>query len=284
MKHHLCRILLLILSVSLLNSCKESKKEEQQTRSTEDSLGIVYEDSVYIIDNEYTKIKNSLCEKIEFTDLNFTNANTQIYSLDPTDSTRKFLFISEIECGFTSGNCGTSIDIIERKGKKYSSILKVCGKLDSIAPDLSYFEYITFTNRKFRVGLNSHKPQGVLISVHNMPYTDLQSISKLTDITEDNLILKGEKTENMDAVPVIFIQEQVGNDLAINIYKLDNFGTKYGFIFVHNKHKPSAGQQIGGKGDLKIIEDKQDIVIELANSGVVEKWKFNVSKKIFVLL
>lgn len=274
------KYLVFIAGAVFLFSCKEKKKENQNTQQNTDSVHIEYVDSVYEIHNEYTQIKTQLCDTIGFQDLKYTNANTQIFSLNPNDSTQKFLFITEVDCAFPAGNCGKTIEVIERAGSKYKSMIKVCGKIDSIYLDKKTLTYSTISNRKYNLDFSGNKVKTNLLSVHNMPVEDLKAISKSLNVIEENLILKGEKTDNLDAIPVVFEKTEIEPNIWVCYYQLAFEGVPYNFVFLHQKEK--LKQQIGGKSIISIKNNgtSQIELVEKAENGA-KIWKFNRKKKIF---
>ncbi len=276
-----CKYLIFIAGAVFLFSCKEKKKENQNTQENTDSVHIEYVDSVYEIHNEYTQIKTQLCDTIGFQDLKYTNANTQIFSLNPSDSTQKFLFITEVDCAFPAGNCGKTIEVIERTGSnKYKSMIKVCGKIDSIYLDNKSLTYSTISNRKYNLDFSGNKVKTNLLSVHKMPVEDLKAISKSLNVIEENLILKGEKTDNLDAIPIVFEKRAIEPNIWIYFYQLEFEGVPYNFVFLHQKEK--LKQQIGGKSIIS-IKNNGTSQIELVEKGEhgIKIWKFNKKKKIF---
>ncbi|MBX9448744.1 MAG: hypothetical protein KL787_03045 [Taibaiella sp.] len=268
-----------LLIILALTACKE-KKAEDGKRSTEDSLGIEYVDSVYILDNEYTRIKSGLCDTIAFDNLNYTNANTQVYTLDTLDSTRRFLFITEVDCGFPSGNCGKSIEIIEKVNDNYTSKIKVCGVVDSIDLKTKTVVYSTFAKRKYAIAFGSKTVEPVLVSIHGMPVDDLRDISRELDILEDNLVLKGERTENMDAVAVTFTREKINKNDELLLYKFEYQGSEYSYAFYHQNGK--CKQKIGGKGFIQLLHlGSNAIQLNVKDESDNKTWIYNDAKKIF---
>lgn len=271
-----------ILGAILFFSCKEKKTKIEDTITQTDTIHIEYVDSIYDLANAYTKIKTQLCDTIGFEDLTYTNANTEIFSLSPEDSTRKFLFITEVDCGFPGGNCGKTIEVIERINNKYQSLIKVCGKIDSIYLDQKKLEYSTISSRKYSIDFSTSKIATKIISIHDMPVDDLKSISKYLSIIEENLVLKGVKTDNLDAIPVTFEKINVmGKEVQAYYYQFEHQGFPYSFVFVHQRGKTK--QQIGGKGVIT-IQNKQNLNIELLVKDEEEEikvWKFNKNKRIF---
>lgn len=267
-------LIVLLATISMYLGCKEDRKEVD-TEKVEDSIWV--DKSEWVLDNAFTRIKNSMCDTIPFESAAYTNKNTQIFSLNEVDSTEYFLFISEIDCGHPAGSCGQSIELIHRKGEEYISLGEYCGKLDSVAINKKYLYYSTMGGRSYKLTLNKSRVQATLLSIHGMFIKDLSTISELSGIYQDNLILAGQPTENLDAVPVRFKKITLHDATVLHIYNLDNFGTPVAFAFMYQREKRK--QQFSG-AQIECIENTDAIIIHKEDGSYT--WKYNEQQKIFL--
>lgn len=272
-----------ILVVAMLSACTDSSKNSKGKNDTsiEDSLGIQYPDTIYPIDNEYTKIKNSLCDTIGFDDLKYTNANTKIISLNPSDSLQRFIFISEADCGFPSGSCGKIIELIERdKTNQYTSLIKVCGLVDSIIYDKKQILYSTFAQHQYSLDCSQRDIKPRLRQINGMPVEDIQYLSKELNVLEDNFIAKGKPTDNADAIPLECKTKMLGPGLFLRVYQLEYQDEAYVYAVITNEDKQI--QKFGGRGKFRDfnIENTQAL-LKLEQNGILQTWQLKEGSKIF---
>lgn len=274
--------LVFFFTLLILAACKGSKEPEQQAsqRSVEDSLGIQYPDTVYPLDNDYVKIKKSLCDTAGFDDVLYTNANTEVISLNPEDSLQRFVFIAEADCGFVTGSCGKIIELIERKGGNYISLIKVCGHIDSIDRDKLYIYYSTFAQRQYVLKLGRSLVKPVLVQVNGIPVDDIKYISRELNTIEDNIVVEGTKTDNPDAILVHSEIIQTEANRILRLYKLEYQGESYTFASVTDGQQ--VLQQLGGKGRIGVLDiDNQRVSVDLQQDGRVQTWYWERGNKIF---
>lgn len=273
----------LLIIVAFLNSCKDSSKNTSnaEAKSIEDSLGIQYPDTTYPLDNEYTRIKNSLCDTIGFDDLKYTNANTQIISLDPLDSLQRFIFISETDCGFPSGNCGKIIELIERKKNNgYQSLIKVCGLVDTIFYDQKQIIYSTFARHQYALDCSKRDIRPRLRQINGMPVEDIQYLGQELNVLEDNFIPKGSPSDNADAIALDCKIKMLSPGLYLRVYELEFQDEAYVFAIISKEEKQL--QKFGGKGRFRDFNiENAHALLKLEQSGKLQTWEWKEGKKIF---
>ena len=149
----LLAFLLLLLSCNRRDRHKPVQKNGGKKVTRTESV-----DVERVIDNEYTKIALSLCESIEFKELEYTTKNTKIIGLDIQQPVNCFLFASEISCGFPAGSCGDDIQVIMKDSTGYHQVFSVCGFVYNSLSEINYgiksFLYGTSDGYKIKASWN----------------------------------------------------------------------------------------------------------------------------------
>lgn len=78
------------------------------------------------LDNFYTDIVKRYCGS-DIGELDFTDSNTNCFTLTEADSEQCFVFASEIVCGYAGGNCGREISVFQKKGNSHYIEYRSCG-------------------------------------------------------------------------------------------------------------------------------------------------------------
>jgi len=192
-------------------------------------------DSEKVIDNEYTRIVLSLCDHIEFKELQYTTGNTTIIGLDIHQPTSCFLFASEISCGFPAGSCGDDIQVIRKDSSGYRQIFSVCGyvynSLSETNEGIKSFIYGTGDGYKIKVSWNGRKFEETILSINNLNYACIREITRITGIMESDFIPEDPTNDDRMHIRVRTEAVDIGNDRTATLYTvMQQQGASY-FLF-----------------------------------------------------
>jgi hypothetical protein len=96
---------LILLTFLILCSCRDNSQTKNEEIAIDKDKKT--ESIAKVIDNEYTEIVLSLCEKVY--NNKFTNENTEYFDLNILEDKECFVFTSELVCGGPMGSCGRNI-------------------------------------------------------------------------------------------------------------------------------------------------------------------------------
>lgn len=272
-------LMYLAILLLLLAGCREDGSEGQITAS--DSIAQIDTPIVVKTDNAFSRVLDSLCGGTgDFSELIYTNANTDFYPIDSIDSLKAFVVSSEVMCGGASGSCGRAISLIQRTAGRYNTVIESCGRVDSVV-NLKDKTLIYITTQDYYQRLWTYNGRAVRRSVariYEWPYLHLAAIAENSNVALENLIPQGTTTDNADAVSVALQQHEVESGATAYIYQLMDGAINKSFVFVNRNNMQKLVLTYNGK--LKLISQPNGCL--LRDEEQKKAWRYNAKTHTFI--
>lgn len=242
-----------------------------------------------VINNTYTKITDSLCTTIETNDISYTNLNTDIYPLNPDDSTDCFVFASEVTCGFLPGSCGRDIQIIKRTKKKgYRVAFSACGDIFTTINEkndnILSFLYGTQDGYIVKVFWDGREFEDKTISVNNISYSYIIKIAEATRHNPTDFVLYDPHHPDAEKIPVVIEDFSLGANKAGKRFKVLFEREPEIFIFEKKEDHPKIILTAMGNDSIQVMsgtgKEYFDVWINRTEPQAERQtWKYNYKKQ-----
>jgi hypothetical protein len=184
--------------------------------------------AVKVIQNDYTKIVQSLCSQQG--EIVYTDNNTNYLSLSETNDLNCFVFASDVVCGGAGGSCGRNIEVYFKKINSYQITYQNCGFNVSPCIDqkdgIKSFRFSTREGYDLKVSYINNAFIEDTISVNGLDYALARTLSEVLGV-QSIAFTNGEQASPDADLKVWQEPFKLSDNKIVNLVTVNTPGTDY---------------------------------------------------------
>jgi hypothetical protein len=184
--------------------------------------------AVKVIQNDYTKIVQSLCSQQG--EIVYTDSNTNYFSLSESNDLNCFVFASDVVCGGAGGSCGRNIEVYLKKDNTYQIAYQNCGFNPSPSIDqkdgIKSFRFSTREGYELKVSYKGNVFIEDTISVNGLDYALVRILSKALGV-QSTALTNGEPASPEANLKVWQEPFKLSDNKIVNLVTVNTPGTDY---------------------------------------------------------